>query len=64
MIWPMRARSLLLGKKGGGPEAHDRDVRPVADEVEDDEALFCISELMILFDYEQLLTGNKILQAK
>jgi hypothetical protein len=46
MIWPMKAGSVLLGR--GAAEARGKDVRPGADEVEDDEALFSISEFMIL----------------
>jgi hypothetical protein len=47
MIWPIKAGSVLLGR--GLAEARDQDVRPGADEVrDDDEALFSISELMIL----------------
>jgi hypothetical protein len=42
----MKAGSVLLGR--GAAEACDQDVRPSADEVEDDEVLFSISELMIL----------------
>ena len=39
MIWPTKAGSVLLGR--GAAEVED-------DEVEDDEAIFSISELMIL----------------
>jgi hypothetical protein len=46
MIWPMKAGSVLLGR--GAAEARGKDVRPGADEAEDDEALFSISEAMIL----------------
>ena len=51
MIWPMKAGLVLLGR--GAAEARDQGVRPGADEVEDDEvaedeAIFSISELMIL----------------
>ena len=46
MIWPMKAGSVLLGR--GAAEARDQGVRPGADEVEDDEVIFSISELMIL----------------
>jgi hypothetical protein len=37
---------VLLGR--GAAEARDQEVRPGADEVGDDKALFSISELMIL----------------
>ena len=46
MIWPMKAGPVLLGRAAAEPR--DQGVRPGADEVEDDEAIFSISELMIL----------------
>jgi hypothetical protein len=46
MIWPMKAGSVLLGR--GAAEARGQSVWPGADGVEDDEAPFSISELMIL----------------
>jgi hypothetical protein len=46
MIWPMKAGSVLLSR--GAAEARGQNVWPGADKVEDDEALFSISELMIL----------------
>ena len=58
----MKAGSVLLGR--GAAEARDQDVRPGAGKVEDDEALFSISEFDDSINYEQLLTGNRILQAE
>jgi hypothetical protein len=52
----MKAASVLLARAVA--EARDQGARAGADEVEDDEVLFSISELVIL------LTGNKDLQAE
>jgi len=54
----MKAGSVLLGR--GAAEARDQGVRPGADEVEDDEALFSISELMILLITNSCWLGIKI----
>jgi len=48
MLDDMAYESWIGALRQGGAEAHDRDVRLGADEVEDDEALFSISGLMIL----------------
>jgi hypothetical protein len=53
---------VLLGRDAA--EAGDQGVRPGADEVEDDKALFFYLGVDDSIDYEQLLTRNKNLQAE
>jgi hypothetical protein len=57
MIWPMKARSVLLGRDAA--EANDQGVQRGADEVKDDEVLFSIPELMISTDCKLLPTWDK-----